>query len=191
MTDLEQTALELVARIAITLEGAGINGALIGGHAVNVWVEPRLTVDIDVAVMSGVATTHLSRALTDAGFTTEVEVDANAKSGPGFLRIRDNQTSMMVDFLVAKTDFETGVVTRAIAADGLELPVATAEDLVVLKLISFRPKDQKDLLELGKIEGLDWSYVEHWASIWDVKDRLAKLREWLEHDRQIERDLGL
>ncbi len=62
---------------------------------------------------------------------------------------------------------------------------------MVLKLIAFRPKDQRDVMELGKVDELDWAYIERWAPIWGVEERLTNLRGWLEHDRQIERDLGL
>jgi hypothetical protein len=41
--------------LAELLEEAGIEYALIGGHAVNAWVEPRFTADIDVTIEAGVA----------------------------------------------------------------------------------------------------------------------------------------
>ena len=44
MTTSGSNALE---RFAHTLNGAGIDYAIIGGHAVNAWLEPRFTADID------------------------------------------------------------------------------------------------------------------------------------------------
>jgi hypothetical protein len=57
---------------------------------------------------------------------------------------------------------------------------ATPEDLVILKLIANRPKDQRDLFELGQLPDIDWSYVEKWAPIWDIEERLKSYRAWLE-----------
>jgi len=45
-----------------------------------------------------------------------------------------------------------------------------------MKLIANRPKDQLDLLGLLGLDGIDWAYVEAWASEWDVAERLLELR---------------
>lgn len=54
--------------------------------------------------------------------------------------------------------------------------MATAEDLVILKLIAHRPKDVVDLRGLIALPDLDWAYVEQWAAAWEVADRLEVLR---------------
>ena len=41
-----------LAFLACLLDRAGLAHALIGGHAVNVWLEPRFTADIDVTVLT-------------------------------------------------------------------------------------------------------------------------------------------
>ena len=50
------------------------------------------------------------------------------------------------------------------------------EELLVMKLIAHRSKDQIDASGLARLEGLDWPYVERWAAEWDVTDRLRALR---------------
>lgn len=53
--------------------------ALIGGHAVNVWLEPRFTADIDVTVQAGRdSTERLEAAATDAGLSVLDEHGATA-----------------------------------------------------------------------------------------------------------------
>ena len=44
-----QDVLSVLARV---LRQVGLSHALIGGHAVNAWLEPRFTADIDLAVAS-------------------------------------------------------------------------------------------------------------------------------------------
>ena len=75
----------------------------------------------------------------------------------------------------AKTDLQRAVIARAIRAeDGVR--VATAEDLIVLKLIANRPKDQVDLQGLVALPSLDWGYIERWAAEWEVFELLHRLR---------------
>lgn len=60
--------------------------------------------------------------------------------------------------------------------------MATKEDLLVLKLLASRHKDFKDLLDLGKLPDVDWKYVERWAAVWAIEDRLENLRRTLAED---------
>lgn len=48
-------ALETIARL---LEHAALPYVVIGGHAVNVWLEPRFTADVDVAVQATASDTE-------------------------------------------------------------------------------------------------------------------------------------
>ena len=83
---------------------------------------------------------------------------------------------MTLEVQTTKTDFQHEVIRRAVVAeDGVR--VASAEDLIVLKLIANRPKDQVDLLALAALPGIDWSYVEHWADAWSVRDVLSRLQD--------------
>ena len=43
---------DLIASLARVFERGRIPYALIGGHAVNVWLEPRFTADVDVTVQA-------------------------------------------------------------------------------------------------------------------------------------------
>jgi hypothetical protein len=76
---------------------------------------------------------------------------------------------------MAKTEFQREALRRA-AGSGTNPRVATPEDLIVMKLIANRAKDQIDLLGLAQLDKLDWDYIEHWAREWDVTDRLRVLR---------------
>ena len=59
--------------LAEILEEAGVAYALIGGHAVNAWVEPRFTADIDVTIEAGVAQMErLTAVLERAGLTIQL-----------------------------------------------------------------------------------------------------------------------
>ena len=62
------TATRALPTVAHLLDQAGVPYAVIGAHAVNAWVEPRITADIDVTVQAaGVAMDRLERVLSTAG----------------------------------------------------------------------------------------------------------------------------
>lgn len=163
------------AVIAGVVARAELRACLIGGHAVNTWVEPRFTADIDLAVL--VDRPALERALEQLavhGYEVVQTIGADAPSGPDFVRLAA-ASGPPLDIQTAKTAYQQQLVARAVATrEGL--PVATAEDLVILKLIAHRPKDVVDLRGLIALPDLDWAYIEQWAVAWEVADRLDVLR---------------
>ena len=67
---------------------------------------------------------------------------------------------------------------QSVALDRATDHVLTAEDVIVHKLIAWRPRDRNDIasiLDTG-IE-LDDEYIRHWASEWDVADRWEQALE--------------
>jgi hypothetical protein len=155
-----------LGRLAEILEEVGIEYALIGGHAVNAWVEPRFTADIDVTIEAAVAPIErLAAALQREGFTLAGEHGADPVAGPDFLRFVSDDGRVVLEFQAAKTELQDAVIRWA-TSDSRGLRVATPEDRIVLKLIANRTKDQIDLLGLCALPELDWAYVERWASEW-------------------------
>jgi hypothetical protein len=163
--------------LARILERANVDYALIGGHAVNAWLEPRFTADIDLTLQAGPdAMAKLKQALEAEGFALVAEHGAELASGPDFVRFESADTSMTLEVQAAKTELQQELLGRARVL-GKGIRVATAEDLIVLKLIANRGKDQVDLRGLVKLSGLDWEYVQRWARAWDVDGLLAELRQ--------------
>lgn len=190
-TEPDRLARELLTELATALQPCLEGIALIGGLAVNVHREPRFTDDIDFMAYPAVLEAVTSQ-LEEAGFEQVSAQGAEQSSGPDLVRFKRPGIPVVVEFLTSKTELQDSVIARAKRADEIvPIPIATPEDLIVLKLVANRSQDHRDLLELGKIEGLDWAYVEHWAPIWGIEERLANLRGWLEEDRQIAKDLGL
>jgi hypothetical protein len=159
-----------------------VDAALIGGQAVNYWNEPRLTTDIDFQVAATDAVRGVIADLLVSGFKTIRNQDPGEGSGPDFAQLKHLATGINVDFLVAKTEFEAGLLARARRDPGAQVAVATPEDLIVTKLIANRRKDQIDAAALGKRPGIDWEYVERWAEVWEVADRCRGLRESLANE---------
>lgn len=163
------------ASLQTALRRADVEYAVIGAHAVNAWIEPRFTADFDITVQADAAgLKRLADELAKEGYTAVAQGDELA-SGPDFVRFSAQDDSISLEVQVAKTEFQRQAIERAATPD--ELRVATVEDLIVMKLIANRPKDRADLAGLITVPGIDWSYVEHWASEWDVVERLRAIRE--------------
>lgn len=120
---------------------------------------------------------RLEQALHDAGFSRETSI-GDSPSGPDFLRFRSDTGPVVLELQAAKTGFQREVIRRAARpAEGLR--VATPEDLIVLKLIANRARDEVDLLGLCALPSLDWDHVEHWAREWEVTETLRRIRDRL------------
>lgn len=164
-----------VVAVAALLDAAEVPYAIIGAHAINIWLEPRFTADIDVTVQAGSAElTRLKTHLAEQGFSVTREHGAALPSGPDFIRFTSPDSSIVVEVQAAKTAFQEEVIRRAIAERGAR--IATPEDLIVMKLIADRAKDAIDLAGLVRLPSIDWDYVERWAVEWGVTDRLARVQ---------------
>lgn len=166
-----------LASLAAILERAGVVYAVIGGHGVNAWLEPRATGDVDLTLEAGAgAQARVAHALVEAGFRSTRVHGADLPSGPDFVRFESADGVLVVEIQAAKTPLQRELIRRAQRAEN-GLCIATPEDLIVLKLIANRPKDRIDLLGLAALPALDWGYVEHAAAEWGVLERLRTLRD--------------
>ncbi len=166
---------ELLGRIARGLDGAGLPYMIIGGQAVLLHGEPRLTRDVDVTLGAGLerlddllaALGGMGlRALVDAGdFTKRTLV----------LPCDDPGTGLRVDFMLSFTPYERHAIARAklVSIGGADVRFATAEDLVVHKILAGRPRDAEDVRGvLRKTPGLDLTAVR--AALRDIGDAVGE-----------------
>ena len=162
-----------IQRVAALFDQAKVRYAFIGAHAVNVWLEPRITADIDVTAEAAAEDLECLRGvLGNAGFAVAQEHGGANPSGPDFIRFA-SADGVVLEVQIAKTQFQREVIRRAVRVPPAIL-VATAEDLIVMKLIANRPKDRADLAGLVAIPHIDWGYVTRWAHEWGVADRLEE-----------------
>ncbi len=164
-----------LALVVDCFDRAGLEWVIIGGHAVNSWLEPRFTADIDITVAAGPeALARVVASFEDAGFAATTAYGEQLESGPDFVRLERDPSDPPIEIQTAKTALQSEVLSRAVRlTDGTS--VATPEDLIVLKLIAYRAKDRIDLDGLTALPDLDWKYVARWAEEWEVEERLADL----------------
>jgi len=163
-----EALLKLLAR---ELDRARIPYMVIGGQAVQLYGEPRMTRDIDLTL--GLGSEGLDRVVevcgrcglkplpaTPAEFVRETMV----------LPALDERTGIRVDFIFSVTEYERQAIgrSRSVELDGVSVRFATVEDVVIHKLLAGRPRDLEDARGVvTKNSGLDRGYVERWLRAFD------------------------
>jgi len=150
------------------------NPVLLGGFAVGMYTEPRATQDFDLTVSSEdlqEALLELQKAgFVQVGFTDFKGVDLYHFERSGF----------KLDILqVRNKEFQKGLIERAQAHTFLDESVAVVspEDLIVTKLLSFRPKDKIDILSLLSDTPLNMEQIKSRAQELKIFDRYAFVEE--------------
>lgn len=138
--------------------------ALIGGLAVSLRGQPRATADVDVVVLASIPDMlDLLARLDSTSFKplfagAEVVVERSC-----ILPLRHRSTDIKVDVAIGLSGFEQQVVQRAelLQIAGSEVAVATAEDLLLMKVLAGRTKDDDDVAGLIVAQGprMDWEYI--------------------------------
>lgn len=156
----------LLTRLAAALDEAGIPYMVIGGQAVLVHGEPRLTRDIDITV--GMGTEGLDRLLAtvgQAGLRPLPDDPAAFARDTMVLPAVDPDSGVRVDLILSFTSYELEAIERARPAPaGLgSVRFASPEDLVVHKMIAGRPRDLEDVRSiLLRNPTLDRESVRRW-----------------------------
>jgi hypothetical protein len=143
-----------LAAIGRSLEGAGIPHALVGGLAVLVHGVARLTRDVDVLVLLDPDRTDELLDALGASFQALPE-DPTAFVEETRVLPAEGPDGSRVDFIFAGLPFEEAAIARAReeSLGGVQVKVCTAEDLIVMKIVSDRPRDREDVEGIVKKAG--------------------------------------
>jgi predicted nucleotidyltransferase len=162
----------LVARLARAIEDAGLPYMVIGGMAVLVYGEPRLTKDIDITLgVDGDALPQVLRMAERLDLQVLVDDPEQFISSTMVLPLLDAITGLRVDMMFSWSPYERQAIQRArrVEMGGAKVSVASLEDLVIHKVIAGRPRDLDDVVNvLLKNPGYDRQYVMDWLERFDA-----------------------
>lgn len=152
---------------------------IIGGLAVGVIGEPRMTQDIDLILFISCENVPRFLRLTKAAgfkFSEKDVLDDIQTKGA----IKLSLEKMWIDIILASTEFEKSALARRkrIKLMGEYANFPSPEDLIILKLIPGREKDildAKSIVERHK-DGLERKYLEQWAQ--RLCDEAEDMRIW-------------
>jgi hypothetical protein len=168
----------LLEQIARGLDSLEIPYMLIGGQAVLVHGEPRLTRDVDVTLGAGpeklpVVLEWVGRT----GWQVLADSPADFVARTLVLPCLEPASGIRVDLIFSFSPYELQAIQRAhmIIVGTTQVRFASAEDLVIHKLVAGRPRDIEDVRSIIlKNPGLDAGYVRRWLHEID-KDREESL----------------
>jgi predicted nucleotidyltransferase len=166
-------AIDAVARRFVgLLDESAIPYAIMGGFAVRLYGLPRATFDVDfVAILDRERLFDLYSASEQLGFgVPDAQKTGWIESVHGYPVVRFqwwvDKRSFDLDVFLAESEFLTEVVQRRIKVEteGVSAWYVTAEDLILLKLLAGRKKDQADVSDILLVQGqLDEAYLRDWA----------------------------
>jgi len=149
---------DTLAVLAAVFDERELPWFVFGAQAVAIRGAPRATQDIDVTVEVGrERLPELMRALESRGIHHRYPDIADELLASGKVLPMSHPSGMEVDIVLAGSGLESLAMGRAtrVSVEGVEVPVAHATDLVVMKVLAGRGKDLEDvraLLASGDVE---------------------------------------
>lgn len=144
---------------------------VIGGQAVLLYGEPRLTKDIDITLGVGAERVTDVMAVTQRLGLKLLVDDAEAfVRDTMVLPVAEEATGIRVDFIFSFSPYEREAIARGkmVRFGDTHVCFASLEDLVIHKIIAGRPRDIEDVRAiLLKNPHYDRIYIEKWLREFD------------------------
>ncbi|MFH1075952.1 MAG: nucleotidyl transferase AbiEii/AbiGii toxin family protein [Pseudomonadota bacterium] len=155
--EIAKSLIETLKKLCLVFNEAQVKFCLIGGLAVGILARPRATEDIDLLVLIDENQTETIAKLIRDNF--EVIQDHNLmrfkQTTVWRIVIKDTFTNdnglVIIDLVLADNEiYRTAVLdVITIQVDKVDIPLVKAENLIIIKRLSNRPRD---LLDIQAIE---------------------------------------
>jgi hypothetical protein len=174
-------AIESALRLVAALDRAKVPYALMGGIATQVHSVTTTTYDVDLTILPE-DVDRVLRMLASVGFEVPEEHRKGFQdtlAGMRKVRLLDSHSSppVEVDVFIVTTPFQRasfGRVSRK-AIGSRDVAVFSPEDLILYKLMAWRPKDRGAIQSiLITNPSLDRVYLADWARKLGVEQRLSE-----------------
>jgi hypothetical protein len=142
--------LALLADFQRACEELRVGWYLFGAQAALLYGSPRLTADADLTVQLGsVSTQAFAAALARHGFEVRVADESFVRT-TRVLPVVHVASGFPADVVLGGPGLEELFLERAVerSVHGLHVPVARAEDLIVMKVLAGRRKDEEDIVAM-------------------------------------------
>jgi predicted nucleotidyltransferase len=180
---------EALRDLVAWLEAENIPQAVIGGVAVALLAQPRVTQDIDAVIWLD---TRLLESFLPTGaaygFAPRISHTVDFARTRRVLLLQHQPTGVTIDLSCGVLPFEEELIARArtLTIGSLKLKVATPEDLIIMKAIAHRPRDIADIEAILNVEqNLDLERVRFWvkqfADALDMSELMGDLEKLLPH----------
>ena len=157
---------KLLEQLALALESRKIPYMLIGGQAVLLYGEPRLTADVDITLgREAEQVGEIIGMIKDLGWKVLVEDPETFVRQTLVLPCQDPHSKIRTDFIFSFSPYEKQALDRAqkVSMGRAQVRYASVEDVLIHKVIAGRPRDWDDVKNLLiKNPSVDRSYIRRW-----------------------------
>ncbi len=161
-----QTLQSLLSQIAKVLDRENVPYMVVGGQAVMIYGEPRMTKDIDITLGFDADSLPMIKKITaELGLESIIKDEEEFVRKNSVLPLTDHSKSLRVDFIFSFMPYERGAIQRAHRVDieGVKVAYASIEDIVIHKIFSGRPRDLEDIRGiLKKNSNIDKEMIIKW-----------------------------
>jgi len=143
----QKAVAELLHALSAAMKKVGLRWYLFGAQAAIIWGSPRLSADVDVtASLDPALLDTFTAAMRHHGFDLLFD-DPEFVLRTRVLPFRHATSGLPLDVVLAGPGLEEDFQARAVPVDieGVLVPVITAEDLIITKVLAGRAKDIEDV----------------------------------------------
>jgi predicted nucleotidyltransferase len=179
-----QPLVRALSDLLAGLEASGAKHMILGGLAVIARGVVRHTDDADATVWAaGLDLRALLDGLRRRGIVGRIDdVEGFAAQSQVLLLVHE-PTGVPMDLSLAWLPFERDALGRAemVSVAGVQIPIATAQDLIVYKTVAWRDRDRQDVEALLRLHrsAIDLNYIRErvaeFADAIEEPERLAQL----------------
>jgi predicted nucleotidyltransferase len=157
---------KLIEKIAKEFEKHKIDYMIIGGQAVFIYGEPRLTKDIDITIVA-----NIDKYWDILNIVQSLNLKILPKEPYKFVKdtmvlpLLDEKTGFRIDLIFSSTEYEKEALKRVnkIKLGDTYVNYVSVEDLIIYEIISGRERDIEDLkVILIKNKKIDEKYILKW-----------------------------
>jgi predicted nucleotidyltransferase len=157
---------KLLTKIANELERLRLPYMVIGGQAILLYGEPRLTKDIDITLGAGVeGFAQISQLVRELALRILVDDPEAFVQKTMVLPVIEDTSGIRVDFIFSHSPYEQQAIARAreVLFGATAVKFASLEDVVIHKIIAGRGRDIEDVRSiLLKNPDYDADYITRW-----------------------------
>jgi hypothetical protein len=157
---------KIICSISSSLERRDIPYMLIGGQAVLLYGEPRLTRDIDITLGADVdKLAEIIALANDLALKILPENIEKFVRETMVLPALHEETGIRIDFIFSFSPYERQAIMRArkVRMRDQDVYFAMPEDVIIHKIVAGRPRDMEDVRGiLLKMPDIDTAYIRQW-----------------------------
>ncbi len=172
---------ELMRFMGLFLEEEAVDYYVLGATAMNFWIPPRNTVDLDIVLcIEKRRAVSLIRKLKQHKFPITKSLARKFFEGR-FIKIGKGDTELDLKLCETQHERESLARSKIFDANDHRLRIAVPEDIVLSKLQFWRKQDQADIERMLKLrKDLDTKYVEKWLNPIEQETGFPMRERWKE-----------